>query len=433
MLSKFLSNKSFAIYGLGVTGSSVIKYFKNSKIKNYLAWDDDKKKRKVFKIKFKINKFLKSLSDVDYIVISPGINLEKSKYKRYLLKNKHKLITDLDIFYMADIAAKSIVVTGTNGKSTTCKIIEHMLKENKKKVQLGGNIGRPILSLKLQKNIIYVIETSSFQLEYSKFIKPTYAIILNIVKDHLDWHKTMKKYIDAKYKIFSLQDKKNYAFLKNKKLISKFYSKKSLAKLKIVKSKSYSQIKNNIKNIYLSSKANKENMEFVYELSKVLKITKKNLIKSLFTFKGLPHRHEIFLKKKNLQFINDSKATSFEATKFALNNNKNIYWIVGGLPKLNDNINLYNLKKKIIKVFIIGKHVNFFKNKLKNKIKFEVSKTLENSLISIFNEIKKFPNNNATVLLSPASASFDQYRNFNERGNNFKKLVNFYANKYLKR
>ena len=298
ILSKFLSNKSFAIYGLGVTGSSVIKYFKNSKIKNYLAWDDDKKKRKVFKIKFKINKFLKSLSDVDYIVISPGINLEKSKYKRYLLKNKHKLITDLDIFYMADIAAKSIVVTGTNGKSTTCKIIEHMLKKNKKKVQLGGNIGRPILSLKLKKDIIYVIETSSFQLEYSKFIKPTYAIILNIVKDHLDWHKTMKKYIDAKYKIFSLQDKKNYAFLKNKKLISKFYSKKSLAKLKIVKSKSYSQIKNNIKNIYLSSKANKENMEFVYELSKVLKITKKNLIKSLFTFKGLPHRHEIFLKKK---------------------------------------------------------------------------------------------------------------------------------------
>tara|TARA_X000001036_G_scaffold141340_2_gene134184 strand:+ start:2251 stop:3549 length:1299 start_codon:yes stop_codon:yes gene_type:complete len=430
-LSKTLSNKSFAIYGLGITGSSVVKFFKESKIKNYCIWDDDKKKRKKHDIKLNIKDFFKFLNNADYIVISPGIDIEKNKYKKKLLKNKHKFITDLDIFYMKNIIPESIVVTGTNGKSTTCKIIEHVLKKNKKKVQLGGNIGKPILSLRPEKNSIFVIESSSFQLEYSKFIKPTYAMILNIVKDHLDWHKSMTKYIKAKCKIFSLQDKNNYAFLKSESLISKYRRSNNLAKLKIVRRASYNKIKNNIKNPYLNSKANNENMEFIYELSKVLKIKKKSFIKSLSTFKGLPHRHEIFYKKKGIQFINDSKATSFEAAKFALNNNNNIFWIVGGQPKKDDNINLTKLKKKIITAFIVGKNIDFFKKKLKNIIKYKISKTLKNSLIAIFHDVKNSQKKEATILLSPASASFDQYKNFNERGNEFKRLAKFYANKYL--
>jgi len=102
--------------------------------------------------------------------------------------------------YLSNSKFKSIVVTGSNGKSTTCKIIAHLLKKNKFNVELGGNIGTPVLNLKIKKNIFFVIEASSFQLSHSKFIHPNYAILLNITNDHLDWHGSMQDYIKSKFK-----------------------------------------------------------------------------------------------------------------------------------------------------------------------------------------------------------------------------------------
>ena len=118
-------------------------------------------------------------------------------------------------------------------------------------------------------------------------------------------------------------------------------------------------------------------MSHVCTLSKLLKISEKSLLKSLNTFIGLPHRYEIFLKRKNCVFINDSKATTFEATRFALKNTKSIFWIVGGLPKKNDKIILKNLKKNIIRSYIIGENTNFLKNKLKNISIFVFQKHLK--------------------------------------------------------
>ena len=201
----FLDKKSFAIYGLGATGKSVLRFLNRKRIKK-LFYYDDQLSIKFFKGLNNKKTFEKSLDNVDYIVISPGININKSKLKKKLLKNKNKIITDLDIFYIINSKIKSIVVTGSNGKSTTCKIIEHLFNKHNINIKLGGNIGKPILDLKFKKNSLAVIEASSFQLEYSKFIKPNYAIILNITKDHLDWHKTMKKYVNSKFKIFSNQN-----------------------------------------------------------------------------------------------------------------------------------------------------------------------------------------------------------------------------------
>ena len=172
-------------------------------------------------------------------------------------------------------------------------------------------------------------------------------------------------------------------------------------------------------------------MATVFELSKILKINKNSFIKSLNSFKGLPHRYEIFLKKKNCIFINDSKATSFQATKFALQNSKNIFWIVGGLPKENDRINLNKSQKNIIKSYIIGKNVKFFKRQLKNKINYCISKNLKNSIIQILKDIRSLKKKDNIILLSPAAASFDQYSNFEERGEEFKRLSKYYARKYI--
>ena len=418
---------NFCVYGLGTTGQSVIDYFDRKNFKEYKVWDDDKVLRAFYG--FNTNKqkeekiFSKHLDNTDYIVVSPGISLKKAKLKKKLLENKEKIITDLDLFYLFNPKIKTIVVTGTNGKSTTCKILEHVLKKNNINVKLGGNIGRPILDLSLKNQPIVIVEASSFQLAYSQYIKPDYAIILNITKDHLDWHGSYKNYVDSKFKIFTEQKRNNFAFINNKILLNKFKNEKYESKLKFINIKSYNKIRGSIKNNYLNSEANKENMSFVYALSKVLKINEKSLINSLKSFKGLPHRQEIFYKKNNKIFINDSKATSFEASKYAIKNNKNIFWIVGGLPKIGDRLQLKAIKKNIIKTYVIGKYMKNFKNHLNGKVTIRLCKTLNNAIISIFKDTKNITNKKITILLSPAAASYDQFKNFEERGNLFKKLV----------
>ena len=424
-----LKKLKFLVYGLGSTGISVIKYFKKKKIFNFSVWDDNLKLRKKFRSK-SISNLKNTLENVDFIVLSPGISLKKTKYKKGLSKFKKKIITDIDLLYLGNLKFKSIVVTGTNGKSTTSKIISHLLKKNKFKVDLGGNIGTPVLNLKIRKNIFFVIEASSFQLSHSKFIHPDYAILLTIANDHLDWHGSKQAYIKSKLKIFDLQNRKNFALV-NENLKDIFKRKKYLSKLVSVKFKDYKKIKSKVKNDYLKSNTNDENMNFVYALSKLLKINEKSFIKSMSSFLGLPHRYEIFFKKKGITFINDSKATSLQATKRALASSKNVYWILGGLPKDKDKIDLRFIKNNIIKSYIIGKNINFFKKQLRNKIKFSVTKNLKNSIIMALKDIKLLRGIDSTILLSPGAASFDQFKNFENRGNEFKKLSRQYAKKYI--
>jgi len=381
------------------------------------VWDDN------ISAKTKLNNFSTNLDKADFIVMSPGISIKKARLKKKLIKNKNKIITDFDLFYLFNPRIKTIVVTGTNGKSTTCKILEHVLKKNGVNVRLAGNIGKPILDLDIKKNPIVIIEASSFQLAYSQYVKPEYAIILNITKDHLDWHSSYKDYINSKFKIFSEQKKNDFSFLNNKILLRKFKKEKYKGKLKLVNIKKYKEIQNKIQNDYLKSEVNEENMSFVYDLSKILKINEKSLIDSLKSFKGLSHRHEIFYKKNNKIFINDSKATSFEASKYAIKNNKNIFWIVGGLPKAGDKFQLGEIKKNIIKTYIIGKHMKNFQKYLKKSVKLQLCANLKNAIITIFKDTKNIRNRKITILLSPASASYDQYKNFEERGNYFKSLI----------
>ncbi len=367
------------------------------------------------------------MKEVDYIVLSPGISLYKNKSLRIF---KKKIITDIDLFFASKNKFKTIVVTGTNGKSTTCKLIAHLLEKNKFKFKLGGNIGTPILDLKNLKKNYVIIETSSFQLSHSKFICPDYAFFLNLTNDHLDWHGSMKHYFNSKLKIFDLQTENQYAII-NKKFKKIFKNKKFSSKLFFSKKNEYKKIKHKIKNKYLNSGINDENMGFVYTFSKLLKIKEKSFISSMKSFKGLPHRFEIFLKKRYVTFINDSKATSFRSTELALNSLKNIYLIFGGLPKKNDKTKLLKFKNNIKKCYIIGKNTNYFKRQIKGKFNFSITKNLKNSIIQILKDSKLQKNVNKNVLLSPAAASYDQFKNFEERGTEFKRLCKIYAKKFI--
>ena len=419
-----LKEHSFLVYGLGITGSSVINFFKKKKISNFKVYDD--KHKNLFKSYWTKN-LNKTLKQVDYIILSPGISLNKNKN---LQKYKKKIITDLDLFYLDRKKFKSIVVTGTNGKSTTCKLLDHVLKKNKFKCLLGGNIGKPLLSLKKVNNSFVIIEASSFQLSHSKFICPDFALFLNFTNDHIDWHGSTNEYLNAKLKIFKNQNKKQYAFT-NKTLKIAFKKKNFKSKLIIPKLRDYKKIKYKIKNSYLASNINDENVSFVFELSKLINISQKSFVKSIQSFKGLEHRFEIFMKKKNVTFINDSKATTFESAIAAISGLKNIFWILGGLPKKGDKINLFNYKKNIIKCYLIGKNINFFKKQIEGKVSFSISKTLESAINQIIKDYKFYKKKKCLILLSPAAASFDQFKNFEIRGNKFKKLCKKYARKFI--
>ena len=418
-----LRELSFLVYGLGISGCSVVRFFKKNKIKNFKVWDD--KKKNLLK-KYRTKNLKQTLKKIDYIILAPGINLKKNKN---LNNFKKKIITDLDLFYLTKNKSRTIVVTGTNGKSTTCKLLEHLLKKSKFKISIGGNIGIPILDLKNTQNSYVIIEASSFQLFHSKFICPDFAFFLNITNDHLDWHGSMNSYLNSKLKIFSLQTKNNYA-IADKQFKKIFIKRNFLSKFIVPENKKYKKLKNKIKNDYLASNINDENMSFIYTFSKLLGIKETFFIDAMKSFKGLPHRFEIFLKKKDTTFINDSKATSFIATQSALSSLKNTYWILGGLPKKSDKMNLSKYKKNIIKCYIIGNNINFFKNQIKGKLLFSITKNLKNSIIRILKDSKLQKYADKSILLSPAAASFDQFTNFEQRGNEFKRLCKIYARKF---
>tara|TARA_Y100000590_G_scaffold384940_1_gene456647 strand:+ start:380 stop:1693 length:1314 start_codon:yes stop_codon:yes gene_type:complete len=423
-------NKKIAVYGMGITGYSVAKALKKIKAKVY-CWDDNKKIRKKIKnSKLTISKFWSDKNFIDKIVISPGIDINKCKIKNYLKRNSNKIITDLDIFFEFNRESTIISITGTNGKSTTCKIIEKILRAAGYKTKTVGNIGNPILSLnKVRKKSILVLEVSSYQLQYSKLFRSKHAAILNISPDHLERHKNIKNYTKIKSKLFFAQTKNDYSYInlknKNSKLIKKIFKSKQLkSKLIYVNRSRFNFILKKVNNEYFKNNGNIDNLCFAYTIAKNLKIKDTVIIKAINDFKGLPHRQEIILKNKKLICINDSKATSFEATLQSLLAFKKIYWIVGGLPKYRDRFNLKNVKKHIFRAYIIGKNTAFFQEQIKNLVPYTISKNIKNAVNNIYKNFKSSKNMEGTILLSPAAASFDQFNNFEKRGAYFKKIIN---------
>ncbi|MDB0067088.1 UDP-N-acetylmuramoyl-L-alanine--D-glutamate ligase [Candidatus Pelagibacter sp.] len=426
-LEKNFFKKRILIYGLGKSGLSTYSFLKKS---NAITLFDDriiaKKKNKDTQTTYKeITK-----KEFDCIIISPGIDINKCKLSRFLKKNHKKIYTDLDIFYSRYAFNQKITITGTNGKSTTAKLLHDILKDQKKDVRLVGNIGNPILlEKKIKKDTLFVIEASSYQLEYSKLFKTNISIILNITPDHLERHKTINKYVGAKFRLIKNQSKNDIAILNTKN----FYIKRELKKKKfapsILKIEKYTSDKfiKKIYNHYFDTDGNKENLTFVLKVSKLLNLKNTLLLKTLKNFKGLSFRQEIIHNSKFLKVINDSKATSFSSSEKLLKSLKNIHWIMGGLPKKGDKFLLKKNDCKNIKLYIFGQNQNFFINQLKNKMEFQSFLNLKTLIAKIFLDIKNENNFiKKTILFSPASASFDSFRNFEERGKYFNKLIKNY-------
>ena len=415
--------KKILIYGLGKSGLSAFKFLKKN---NEIIKHDDKIKSnntEITKIKF------------DYIILSPGIDVNKCRLSNFLKKNYKKIHTDLDIFYSHYKENNKITVTGTNGKSTTAKILYEVLKGQKIDARLVGNIGNPIL---LEKNItkqtVFVIEASSYQLEYSKLFRSNISLILNISPDHLERHKTINNYVKAKFKIVQNQSNKDLAILNVNNFYIKSHLKLKSFSSKIIKidKKTNITLGKKINNKYFNTDGNKENLQFVFAVAKILKLKKNSLFKTLNKFKGLKYRQEIVYQSKKLTIINDSKATSFSSSVSLLKSLDNVYWIVGGLAKKGDKLLLTKQNSKNFKAYIFGSDKDFFINKLKKFMKYEYVLNLKNLIKKIFIDIKiDKKSTHKTILFSPSAASFDNFKNFEERGKYFNKLIKKYINAKL--
>ncbi len=416
-------NKKILIYGLGISGTSCLKYLSNKN--TVLVYDDNLNLKNNENKNYFLN--LKKISNFkfDYIVLSPGIDAKKCRLKNYLLKNRKKIITELDIFYLIYRNNTKITITGTNGKSTTCQMLFRIFKSSNFDVRLVGNIGNPPL---LEKNItrktFFIIEASSYQIVYSKFFKTDHAAILNLSIDHLERHGSINDYANAKLKLIYNQDSNKQSYIeKNNSIINKYiFQKRIKSQINKINYNKDKFFKKKIKNIYLLDKNNLKNIHFVYLICKKFQFSDSKIFEPLNKFKGLKFRKQIIYNKKYFKIINDSKSTTFSATVGLLTTYKNIYWIVGGLNKKGDKFTLNKKYYKNISAYIIGKKKNFFIKQFKNKIKFKYLQNLKKTILTLEKDLKN-DKNIKTLIFSPSAASFDQFKNFEERGEYFNKLV----------
>ena len=427
--------KKIGIFGLGISGISSFNFLKN-KTKEIICWDDLEINRQKIESQFLAQLSDSKWQDLDMIIMSPGI---PESHEIFLLAIKHNILIsfDIELFLKANPDSEIIVVTGTNGKSTVTSLIGHILTQSNLDYHIGGNIGLPVLSLP-QGAKGYVLELSSFQLNLLKSIDPTIAVLLNLTPDHLDRHKTYDAYCRAKevalmgngLKIIGTDTPDS------KKIYDKLH--KSGEKHLIPLSDNHG-IKCNSQNIIdnffdlksyklphlqnLSGKHNHENIAASFAVCRALGLSGEEIIKHIKSFSGLDHRMQFIGSYKHISFYNDSKATNVSSAISSLSTFDNIFWLAGGIFKEENLLPLEKSLKNIKKAYLFGKSKLLFEEYLKGKIDYLLCETME----AAFNASVKdadLESKKANILLAPACASFDQFKNFEDRGTKFINLYN---------
>ncbi|MFI4983943.1 MAG: UDP-N-acetylmuramoyl-L-alanine--D-glutamate ligase [Rickettsiales bacterium] len=417
--STIFLNKNYYVYGLGRTGLGAIKALTASGAHVY-AWDDSSPKGLT---DCQLLSPEEMNWDMDFqIVLSPGIPLS---HRIVTLANKHgkEVIADIDLLYLANPNSKFLGITGTNGKSTTTALIGHILQTNNIDADVGGNIGISVLDLNPNKEW-YVLELSSYQLELIKYAKMDIAIMLNITPDHLERHGTMQNYISAKQRIFSnntlaivSQDSEPTRSIKADIKISG----QTKADISCINAILHDQVDYDLngKKI-LAGSHNDENIAASYAATMQIIKDPLKVIAAICSFKGLKHRMQLVTQRNGVKFVNDSKATNADAAEKALKTYDNIYWILGGQAKSDGIDSLVPYFYKVNKAFLIGAASDSFAKVLaSNNCPYEIVGTLENAIKSI----NSLGLTSGVVLLSPACASWDQFRDFEHRGDLFCELV----------
>jgi UDP-N-acetylmuramoylalanine--D-glutamate ligase len=432
----YFNDKYVGVLGLGLSGNAAANVLVKSNA-NVFVFDDKKNKSLVPKKTTWLNYKDWDWEKIDTLFVSPGIPINSTKTHEAIKiakKNNVNILNEIDLFFLTRPSAKIIGVTGTNGKSTTVALLNHILTFNKINSVIGGNFGLPACEIiDPGKNGVIILELSSYQLDGASKLSLHAAAIINITPDHIDYHEDFHNYIKSKLKIISFLNQDSKLIISNDDpFLKKIINTQEIPKSKLIKV-NRSIGKNFVQNsIYLSGKHNHINAAIAIALAQTMKLNEEQIKQAINTFKGLPHRLEQIFFSDKIRIINDSKATNGEATAAALSSFKNIFWIAGGRPKSDGIGKASNCLKNVLKIFLFGESSEFFSKQilaLNKHIPVIYCETLENATKLAIHKSQNSELKHIIILLSPAAASFDQFKNFEERGDHFKKAVNLYSQK----
>jgi UDP-N-acetylmuramoylalanine--D-glutamate ligase len=450
--AKSFKGKRVAIFGLARSGISAAKALMAGGAEVF-AWDDSEASQSIARDELLPVTNLHGLDfkTIDALVLSPGVPFTHPEPHWSVVKAKSagtEIIGDTEVFAreVSGTGAKIVAVTGTNGKSTTTALIGHIFSEGGLQVQVGGNIGQAVFNLSLLgQKPVYVLELSSFQIDLMPSLKPDIGILTNISPDHLDRHGTMEHYSAVKARLFARQTMGQTSVLSvddpwckdiaerlstvaTRRCVSVIDAMQDGVSVKdgILIDRRGGKIDSEIDLRPMTSlrgKHNWQNAALALAAARAIGLSTSVTQSGMTTFPGLAHRMQEIATADAVSFVNDSKATNADAAAKALSSYDNIHWIAGGIAKSGGIESLKPLLNNIKKAYLIGVAANEFARVLDGHIAYEMCGTLENAVTSSHRDARQSRQAQPVVLLSPACASFDQYKNFEVRGEAFVKAV----------
>lgn len=447
--------RAAGVFGLGIAGEAAVAALLSGGADVY-AWDDGEKGRAALREKFPAAKLL-PLSEWPWeqlaaMVLSPGVPYTHPAPHEAVKRAQAagvEIVGDVELLYRACPEALYIGITGTNGKSTTTSLVSHILTQAGRNVQVGGNLGVPALALQpLGKDGIYVLEMSSYQLDLLRSVRFNVAALLNLTPDHLDRHGDMEGYLRAKLHIFERQRQGDVAVVAVDDEYTQGMRREALGiGVRLVEVSAHHSLEKGVHveegvihdNFFplpdafclmpirdittLPGRHNWQNAAVAYAIARACGLTPAQILAGMQSFPGLAHRMEMIRTLSGVRYINDSKATNADATANALAPYDAIYWILGGKPKAGGIGSLSDYFPKIRHAFLIGEASEEFSRTL-GSVPHTQCGTLDKAVAAAAALAEIEGISGAVVLLSPACASFDQFRNFEERGDCFRALVN---------
>ena len=444
-------NQTIAVLGLARSGLAAATALKNGGAK-VVAWDDAPDRRTAAaRAGFDLVNLAADLAGAKALVLSPGIPHTFPKPHPAAARAKAAgvpIIGDIELLVLAQKAARFAGITGTNGKSTTTALTGHILTDSGRKVAVGGNLGVPALLLEaLGADGIYILELSSYQLELTHSLVLDVAVLLNITPDHLDRHGGMDGYVAAKQRLFRGQTATHTAVVGIDDDICRgiFAALTGAARQRVIPISGHRTVAGGVyvangtliddldgtaRPVLAMTEAprlpgthNGQNAAAAYAAARALGCASDAVVRAIKTFPGLAHRQEWIATIDGIRYLNDSKATNADAAEKALVCYDDIYWIAGGRPKEDGIDALAPLFPRIRRAFLIGDAAERFARTLDGRVAYELSGTLDAAVAAARHAALNDRRRRAVVLLSPACASFDQFRDFEDRGEQFRRLV----------
>ena len=449
MVDIIVTNRKTAILGMGATGLSVAAYFDAKDIAfDFADSRNEPPNLETVSQRYSQAEIVTGAFDADFLcrynrlIVSPGISLSEPA----LVAAKERgveLLGDLELF-LEQVEAPVIIISGSNGKSTVTELVGKMAKDSGLTVGVGGNLGIPMLELLDQRNELYVIEASSFQLELLNDSRGAIAGLLNISPDHLDRYKNLQDYHAAKHRIFrgaskvviNREDVLTRPLISTQiPMISFGLNQSDLGSFGVLEGLDRGYFSYGIERLMridemaLKGTHNVANALAALALGFSVDLPMQSMLDTLKTFKGLPHRCQTIQQIDSVVYINDSKATNVGATvaalkSFGAKDCKNIILIAGGQAKGQDFSALKKVTESVVKrIILIGEDSNKLQLALAGSTDIEIVDSMESA---VFRSHQAAASGD-TVLLSPACASFDMFDGFEHRGHCFTEAVNAMA------